>query len=177
MHLTTKSGRPITLRPPQAGDEMLLYNYAQKLESEDTFVLLNPDYPVTLQEETDYLKGIVKRLAANWQVMYLAFSNNMLIGSSQITIQGRRKMHIGNFGISLLPEYRHDGLGEQLSHLIIKEAQEKLHVSLITLEVFANNEVAQHLYHKLGFVEYGRLPHGLKYKNQFIDSIVMFKSI
>lgn len=177
MQLTTKSGRQITLRQPQPDDAQLLFNYNHTLEIEDTFTLLNPSFPVTLQEETDYLSAILKRLRAKWQVMYLAFDHGLMIGSGQVTVQGRRRMHVGNFGISLLKTYRHDGLGEQLSRLIIAEAKEVLHVTLITLDVFANNETALNLYRKLGFIDYGRLPNGLKYKDHFIDSILMYKPL
>ncbi|OGV96616.1 hypothetical protein A2W24_01490 [Microgenomates group bacterium RBG_16_45_19] len=172
--LTTKSGRLINLRPPQAGDVNILYHYARDLGSEDTFILLNPDLPVTLAEETDYLASCLKKMAANWQVHYLAFQDDRLIGSCQVTVQGRRKLHVGAFGISLLKPYRQDGLGGQLARWVIHEAQTKMHSTLITLEVFANNQVALRFYRQLGFVEYGRLPGGIKYRDQSLDAVLMY---
>lgn len=175
--LTSKSGRIITLRPPQSGDESALFQYATALQKEDTFVLLNPDLPVTWTEETDYLNSCLKKIAANWLIYFLAFHDNQLIGSSQVAVGGRRKMHLGSFGISLLPAFRGDGLGFQLAQLTINEAKHKMNLSLITLEVFALNEVALKLYQKLGFLEYGRLPNGLKYQGKFIDAILMSKKL
>jgi len=177
MQLTSKSGRVITLRPPQAGDEQILFDYAKALEAENTYVLLNPDFPVTYQEEVDYLRSILRRLEAHWQVMYLAFAGEVLIGSCQINVQGRRKMHVGSFGISLLKEYRRDGLGEQLAKLVIGEAIKQLHVTLITLEVFEGNLAADNLYRKLGFVDYGRLPQGLHYQGHFQDALYLYLKV
>lgn len=177
MQLMSKSGRVVSLRPPQLGDENILFNYYRTLETEDTYILLNPSLPITLKEEMDYLNTCLKKIAANWQLYYLAFYGDKLIGSSQITVGGRRKMHLGNFGISILKDYRHDGLGFQLATLIIHEAKTRLNLSLVTLEVFANNSTAFKLYQKLGFTEYGRLLGGLKYHNEFVDSIFMYKPL
>ena len=173
MHLTSRSGRHIQLRPPREGDESILFAYARLLEAEDTYVLLNPDYPVTWAEETEYLKNTLRKLAAHWEVMLMAFSNDLLIGSCQVSVLGRRKMHVGQFGISLLPDYRQDGIGEPLSRLVIKEAHKTLKVTIITLEVFSDNQAALNLYQKLGFTEYGRLPRGLKFKDAYNDLILM----
>lgn len=175
--LTTKAGRVITLRLPQLGDENILFNYYRTLENEDTYILLNPAIPITFAEETDYLKTCLTKIKANWQIYYLAFCDDKLVGTTQINVGGRRKMHLGNFGISILKDYRHDGLGFQLASLIINEAKSKLNLSLITLEVFANNSTAFKLYQKLGFTEYGRLKNGLNYHGDYIDSIFMSKPL
>lgn len=175
--LTTKSGKVISLRPPQEGDEQILFDFAQKLGREDTFVLLNPKELVTWEEEVAYLANTLKKIAAGSQVHYLAFYQDQLIGSSQISTQGRRKHHVGGFGISLLPEWRGDGLGSQFAQFVMQQAKEKLNIHLIILEVFATNHIALNLYHKLGFTQYGLLPQGLHHQNQLIDSILMYKQL
>lgn len=50
-------------------------------------------------------------------------------------------------------------------------------LKIITLEVFSLNILAQNLYKKFGFMEYGRLSGGIKYKNKFVDDILMYKKI
>lgn len=177
MHITSKSGRVIELRPPQESDTQLIFDFAQTIEAEDTYILLNPSYPVTWNEESEYLKGCLRKIAVNWEVFYFAFFESRMIGSSQISVGGRRKMHVGSFGISLLEGFRHDGIGEQLAHFVIEEAKRVLNLSIITLEVFDNNPAAISLYRKLGFLEYGCLRGGLKYKGEFIDSILMYKNV
>jgi ribosomal protein S18 acetylase RimI-like enzyme len=175
--LTSHSGRVITLRSPQEGDETILFDYITKLGQEDTYILVNPAEMVTYTEESDYLKSILKKIAANWQVHYLAFHESRMIGACQITVKGRRKMHVGDFGISLLIDFRGDGIGKQLAQFVLNEAITKMQLKLITLEVFPQNTAAQNLYRSLGFIEYGRLPQGLKYKDNFHDAILMYKNL
>jgi RimJ/RimL family protein N-acetyltransferase len=177
MRLISKSGRVVELRQPSEGDEARLMTYALELGAEDTFVLLNPAVPVTWTEEVEYLASTLRKLRANWQVHYLMMVGEKIVGSCQITVQGRRKMHIGGFGISLLKEYRRDGLGEQLARLVIEEAKLKLGVRMITLEMFSANNIARGLYQKLGFKEYGSLPQGLKYKEAYNDAVLMYKEL
>lgn len=177
MHLVSKSGRTISLRPPGLGDLDRLYQYAKNLEAEDTYVLLNPEMPVTYSEEKEYLDSSLKKIAANWLIYYLAFSDDQLIGSSQITLGGRRRLHQGQFGISILPQFRGEGIGFQLADFVINEAKTKLKLNLVTLEVFAANKPALNLYRKLGFREYGRLPNGLKYRGELMDDILMYKTL
>jgi RimJ/RimL family protein N-acetyltransferase len=174
VQIISRSGKVIDLRPPQFGDETILFEYAQTLQAEDAYVLLNPTAPVTYTEEQTYLNDSLRKITANWQIHYLAFYQGKIMGSCQITKLGRRKMHCGSFGISLLNGFRHDGIGSQLSSLVLSEAKTKLNLQLITLEVFSGNLPAQSLYHKLGFIPYGRIPNGLQYKEGFNDAIYMY---
>ena len=62
--------------------------------------------------------------------------------------------------------------------LILEEAEKNLpKLRIITLEVFENNPVAQEMYKKFGFREFGKLPEGIAYKGQYIDRIYMYKKI
>jgi ribosomal protein S18 acetylase RimI-like enzyme len=62
--------------------------------------------------------------------------------------------------------------------LILKEAEKELgELKIVTLEVYATNEVAQNLYKKMGFVEYGKLPKGVMRSGTFEDRLMMYKNI
>ena len=84
--------------------------------------------------------------------------------------------HLGEFGISLSSDIRGQGIGKLLMSLVISEAKKNLKLK-INLSCFSSNKIAQHLYQSLGFVEYGRLPKGLFYQDQFIDEILMYKTV
>ena len=61
---------------------------------------------------------------------------------------------------------------------VIEEAKKRLKgLRIIRLSVFGNNPIAQKLYKKMGFSEYGKLPKGLLHKDAFIDHIYMYKEI
>jgi len=174
---TSRSGRHILLRPPQEGDVEVMFAYITKLSQEDTYILVNPDEPVTFREEVQYLESSLAKMHAGQQVHYLALHAGELIGSSQISLLGRRKNHSGSFGITLSQNYRHDGIGTILADFVMAEAKKKLGITLVTLEVFASNNIAQNLYRKLGFKEYGHLPQGLRYKDGYDDAVLMFKQL
>lgn len=173
--IISKSGRIITLRYPRKTDLTILFEYINGLGKEDTYIFINPDEPVTYQEERKYLQSSLKKVQNKSQITYLAFHERQLIGVVDVKRLDRRQRHIGRFGITLKPKYRHDGIGQQLAEYIIQEAQQSLGIKQAILGVFANNKIAYKLYRKLGFQEYGSLPHGVLYKGQYIDEILMHK--
>ena len=59
--------------------------------------------------------------------------------------------------LAVAPEYRRNGVGEELVKQLITRLREN-DVSCLTLEVRVSNESAVGLYHKLGFTEVGRRP-------------------
>jgi L-phenylalanine/L-methionine N-acetyltransferase len=86
--------------------------------------------------------------------------------------------HVGTFAIAISTEYRGEGLGSTIIDLLFQYAKENLSsLKIVELKVFANNERAQHVYRKLGFKEYGRLPQGVFYQGEYIDEIFMYREI
>jgi len=67
--------------------------------------------------------------------------------------------HIGRLGMGLLASHRGRGLGRRLAEATLQRARER-GLQKIELEVFASNQAAIALYHKLGFVEEGRRRRG-----------------
>ena len=72
--------------------------------------------------------------------------------------------------IAIRPEYRGQGLGEQLLVGLLRQAL-KLGAVLATLEVRVSNHVAQNLYRKYGFAEVGRRKH--YYKDNGEDALLL----
>jgi ribosomal protein S18 acetylase RimI-like enzyme len=62
--------------------------------------------------------------------------------------------------------------------LILKEAEkEMLDLKIVTLEVYSTNSIAQGLYQKMGFVQFGLLPKGISRAGAFEDAILMYKNV
>ena len=59
-----------------------------------------------------------------------------------------------------------------------KEALKNIpELRIITLGVFATNDIAMNMYKKFGFVEFGRLPEGVLHRGNYIDHIYMYKRV
>ena len=173
----SKSGKKIIVRDLKPDDVDYLFDYITEIGMEDTYIHVNPKSLITYDEEIKYVADCVEKIANKKMIKLLAFLEDELIGVVDINVQPRRMQHIGLLGITVKKAYRGDGIGKQLMELAIKEAEEKLNLTQITLGCFANNTVGLALYKKLGFTEYGRLPKGIFRKGDYIDKVLMHKEI
>lgn len=86
--------------------------------------------------------------------------------------------HIGNFGISIAKDFRGEGIGKLLMQTVLDEAVKEIpDLQMVTLGVFSNNDLAKKMYEEFNFVEFGRLPKGVKLEVGFTDHIYMYKVI
>jgi RimJ/RimL family protein N-acetyltransferase len=84
--------------------------------------------------------------------------------------QGNRSC---NFRTMIGPGGRDRGLGTEALRLIVGYGFEQLGLHRISLEVYAFNPRAQHVYEKAGFVVEGVLREALRYEDEWIDATVM----
>ncbi len=172
---TTKSGKTISFRYPTIDDAEILKNYINKISAEKTFILFQGQQK-TLDDEVKWLESFIKN--KNEAVIVMTFIEDKLIGLSDIKLGFSAKNHVGSFGITIAKEFRGDGIGKILMELVIEESIKKMkNLKIIDLEVFGKNPIAQNLYKKMGFVEYGRLPKGLKRRGKFDDAILMYRKV
>jgi RimJ/RimL family protein N-acetyltransferase len=78
-----------------------------------------------------------------------------------------------NFRTLIGPGGRGRGLGTEALRLIAGYGFEELGLHRISLEVYAFNPRAQHVYEKVGFVAEGVLREALRYEDEWIDATVM----
>lgn len=175
--ITTKTGQTLIVRPPQNEDLEVLYQYAKTIETEDTFITLNPNEPINLKEEESFLSNTIKQIKLKKKIQLLVFDQDKIVGASHVEKNGRRSGHIGTFGISLLQPYRSQGIGKKLMQFIISTAQKELNVSKITLSCMSSNQVALKLYRQLGFKKYGHLPQAYSYKQKHVDAVYLYKDL
>lgn len=173
----TKSGKTVSFRYPTIDDAKILMEYINKISTEKSFILFQGEQQ-TLEEEIKWLKGKLELITKNKCAFIVAFIDDKLIASSEITLKSLAQGHIGSFGITVSKECRGEGIGKNLMKLVTKEAIEKIkNLKIIELEVFGSNIIAQNLYKKMGFIEYGRLLKGLKRRGKFDDAILMYKKV
>jgi len=171
--IIAKSGKTLTIRLPERADLDQVLTYINDLISEDTYIIMSGE-PVTEVEEKAYLTSLLNDISQKQAVALYVFDGEKLIANGQIKKRARRLSHIGDFGITVAKEYRQDGVGSQLMKMLLEEAK-KIGVTIVTLEVFSNNQQACHVYQKMGFTEFGILPKSVVHRGEIINLIQMYK--
>lgn len=173
----TKNGKEFIIRYPKITDAPKLQRYINTLSREQTFVLFQGEQ-LSLKEEKDYLRKILKDIQEKKAVVLIVEIDNEIVGNSGLTLKGRAENHVADFGISIAKNYRGQGLGKQLLTSVIAESKKRLPgLEIISLGVFASNDIARKMYTKFGFKQYGVLPAGLKRKGKPENHLYMFLKI
>lgn len=163
----------ISLRAIALGDIKRVKDFYNKLNREDGKITVSAK---TYGSAKDYLeKKLVKIKSKNSRVI-VAIYNDQLIGKAEVNRKGKRREHVGELTIAILPKFRGQGLGKKLFSRIIKEAK-KLGLELLVLRAMETNEIALNLYKKHDFREIGRIYGGIDYKNQRFDEVIMTRRI
>lgn len=174
---TTKKGNSIIVRYPKKSDVKAMWAYINKLSKEQTFILFQRE-EIAFKDEEEYLGKMLEKIEKKKAVQLLVFSDNKLVGISEINMRDRAIAHEGVFGISVLEKYRGEGIGKKLMEQVLKEAKKSLpQLRIVTLGVFENNLSALKMYEKFSFREFGKLPEGILHKGKYIDHIYMYKKV
>lgn len=175
-HVTTSKGLPLTLRYPRADDLLAMLEFINTLSAERTFLHVQGKQ-FTLDEERAFLEGVLDGVRGGRRVQVMAFAGHELVGNTEIERDGfESNSHRGGLGIAVAARFRGQGVGEALMRAVLNEATLNLPgMEVVLLTVFGNNPVAIHLYEKLGFVEYGRLPRGFMHRGEYVDEVYMAK--
>lgn len=99
-----------------------------------------------------------------------------VVASSDIHVLGGYEKHVGVLGIVVQKGFRDSGIGTEMMKTMIEQAR-TLGLKVLTLQAFATNKRAIHVYENVGFVETGRIPKKFFKENQYIDEVIMTKLI
>lgn len=176
----TKSGQDGVLRYPRMSDANEMTEYINTISAEDTFITFSGE-AISYDDEYTYLDDQMKRIVRGDVVKVICEVNGKMAGICDVyrNLTGRRRSyHIGVFGISVAKEFRGEGIGYKLARCTIAEAKKNITgLRIVTLSVYGPNAIAKSLYEKIGFKEFGRLPKGVWYRNDYIDEISMYLEI
>ena len=113
------------------------------------------------------------------KLMLVTETGGKIVSFSNVDSGGRiRNKHVGEIGISILPDYRNHGLGTAIMQTMIDWATEHPVVEKLSLGVWAANTPAARLYEKMGFVEEGRKVKEVKYADgSYDDCICMYRFV
>ncbi len=171
----TKKGTTITVRYPVEEDVEKAMDYINTISKEETYITFQGQQ-LTLEEEQKYMSQFFENIKNDLAVKLFVFNDKEeLIGVADIKPQERVANHVGGFGLTIKKAYRGEGIGKLLMEQVLSEAKKLKNIKIIQLEVFGDNKIAFELYKKLGFVEFGKLPEGIKHQDHFDDAIWMYK--
>ena len=172
-----KDGRTCILRPngPDLASEMI--RYLKVTSGETEFLLRYPDeVQYTLENEQEILGRILENPG---HAMMAAIVDGKVAGNGAFNGIGdkRKILHRCSLAIALYKEYWDLGIGTAMIGYLTELARQA-GFEQMDLEVVAENEQAQALYRKCGFIESGRRFHALKFDDgSYHDEILMYKKL
>ncbi len=107
-------------------------------------------------------------------IVFVAEQNKRIVGAIDASIPSADEFrHTCEFGMSVLQEFRKQGIGKRLLQRLLEWAEES-GLWKIELNVFSTNSSAIMLYSSLGFTEDGRRENAVKLKDStFCDLVHM----
>ncbi len=177
IEVTDKLGRTIVLRSAEVTDGAALVEYLKVTTSETPFLIREPEeVTLTIEQEEVFIQ---KCIDDEKGLMLVAIMDGEYIGNCSLNglLPYKRYAHRCDIVIALYQKYCGAGIGELMMNTVLSIAKE-LGYEQAELEVIADNTAAIHLYQKLGFQEYGRVPNNMKYQNgTYADAIWMMKCL
>lgn len=176
----TKKNRSVKLRLLEESDVESRLMYINEISAEDTYIGLSGEQ-LSFKDEKEYVLNGVKALSDGNELHLVAVFENKIVAVCDARMDlslKKRSAHIAQLGLTVAKDFRGEGLGEKMMRQTIELIPEYLpDIKLLKLGVFAQNTVAIALYTKLGFKQYGMLPGGVLYRDQYIDHILMYKKV
>ncbi len=175
--IVLKDGRKCILKPnsPEYAEAMI--EYLTKTSGETEFLLRYPDeVNYTLESEKEILQHL---LEDPYVIMMAAIVDGKVAGNGSVSgIGDKRKIrHRCSMAIALYEEYWGLGIGTAMIGYMTELARE-IGWHQMDLEVVAENEQAQALYKKCGFIESGRRHNALLFDDgTYHDEILMYKDL
>ena len=169
-----KDGRTCHLRSGTAADGQAVLENFNQAHGETDFLLSYPDEnSFNARQESEFLE---KMLCSETGAEILAIVEGQVAGTAGIEAVGSKYKvrHRAEFGISILEEFWHLGIGRALAESCIELARQAGYRQL-ELEVVADNHRAVSLYESLGFREYGRNPKGFLSRTAGYQTLVYMR--
>lgn len=167
------NGEKAIIRSACEQDATALKDLRECTSTETHFMARCPeDGPMNLE---NIRNGIQSMASSETNFMVTAFIGDEIIGDLGVTLVRPhfKYLHRGYLGMSIRQQYTSLGLGSFMMKLALEQAKEN-GFEQVELGVYADNERAQHLYKKMGFVECGRTPHAFKLPDgTYLDEILM----
>lgn len=165
-----RDGQKVVLRAARWEDLDDLLDLINSIVEEGAMILR--DRLATREEEADWLGRVLAGVEKGNEVYIVAEVGGAVVGSSSLSRRSGCRSHTGDVGIVIKEGFRNVGIGTEMIKTLLEEAR-RMGLKVLTLGVFATNEMAQHVYRKVGFREVGRIPKEFCRDGKYIDHVVM----
>ena len=169
-----RDGQGVILRTPRSDDLNDLMELINSLVEERAEI--SRAEKVTRDEEAEWLPKMLSSLEKDELFFLVAEVRGRIVDSSDIHVLRGYEKHVGVLGIVVRNGFRDSGIGTEMMKTMIEQAG-TLGLKVLTLQAFATNKRAIHVYETVGFVETGRIPKKHFKENQYIDEVIMTKLI
>ena len=118
----------------------------------------------------------VSEAPASSELVFGAFDGHRMIGAAGLAFGTREKAkHKATlFGMYVLPDFRHHGVGRDLVFKALEFARSRPGVVLVQLTVTQGNAGARSLYEKCGFIPFGVEPYAVAVGDAFVSKVHMW---
>ncbi|WP_029905828.1 GNAT family N-acetyltransferase [Prevotella sp. 10(H)] len=171
-HITLKNGKNIVIREAVCEDAQALIDAAKSyLRTSDYMCSYENEFNPTPEEEADWIKSHQKENS----LLLVAVDNEKILATFNATgYQNRKMKHVAVLGISILEDWRGNGLGNILFESMISWAKKNPELEILVLETFSDNLTAINLYKKWGFTVDGVRKNYFRNGNEnYSDNILM----
>jgi len=172
---TSRSGKEVLIRKAGPADASRTLPYQRSILTEtEYFIKLPEEVTQNLEQEAERIRGHAEDPA---QLFLLAETEGRLVGHLRFEPKKLQRIsHSGEFGISIVPDFRDQGLGRVILELFLEWAVKAPGIKKVCLEVNAGNERAIRLYERFGFEREGYLKKSVSdCKGGWTDTVLMAK--
>lgn len=167
-------GREVTLRAPRWSDLDDMLEFINSLVEERAEIAR--DTKLTRDEEADWLGRHLAAIEKDKKAAMAAEVDGRFIGQVEVIPKRGYSRHVGEIAIGIRDGYRDVGIGTEMMKEADAQAR-RLELEVLTLEVFATNSRARHVYEKVGYRVVGRVPKAHLKDGAYIDNIIMVKEL
>ena len=174
-----KDGQEVCIRTPMEKDVPVVLDYLKEVFQEDWFFATTAEEAKEWQVPEKEQEIIQKNYQDDNKVMLVTEHNGKIVSFSNVHAgERKRNQHVGQIGLSILPEYRNNGLGTAIMQTMTDWAAAHPVIEKLTLGVWSKNKRAIRLYEKMGFAEEGRKVKEIKYADgNYDDCICMYRFV
>ncbi|MFL5813249.1 MAG: GNAT family N-acetyltransferase [Bdellovibrionia bacterium] len=167
----TKSGMETVIRSPEASEAESILNATREMIQTSAHLLIQPEeFRLTTAQEEAYID---RHLQDSGKMMIAAYVAEAPIGVLTFASGHlKRNSHVGTLAMTVLSNYRGQGVGRQMLDALISWAKLAPGIEKIELEVQSKNAPAIALYDKLGFQTEGKSLRAIRFSDGQYDDVI-----